>query len=301
MVRPLLLDVDTGVDDAIAIALATRLREHELVAVTTVAGNVPIEFATDNTLRVLAWLGADVPVYRGACEPLTRPLVTAREHHGHDGLGGWQMPVAAGDVQTLSAPQAIIQTARQHQGNVTFVFVGPLTNLAIALILEPRLAEWVDRLVIMGGAFFGPGNVTEFAEFNVFVDPEAAAVVARSGIAATWIGLDVTHQTNLTAQQWRAVEHADDAGSVLVREVTRRSLLELRRPAFHLHDPLAVAVAENPAIVAGQGGAVVVEVGEHGRGSTRVAYGYGTDFASLAAREVDQSAFDAVFGALMSR
>jgi purine nucleosidase len=300
--RPLLLDVDTGVDDAVAIALATRLTAHELIAVTTVAGNVPVEFATDNTLRVLAWLDVPVPVYRGASEPLVRPLVTAREHHGHDGLGGWQVPAEPATVSNETAPEAIVRIARQHQGEVTFVFVGPLTNLAIALNLEPRVAQWVDRLVIMGGAFFGPGNVTDVAEFNVYVDPEAAAVVVRSGIAATWVGLDVTHRTNLTMDHWRALATADDPGRVLVREVTRRTLADLGRPAFHLHDPLAVAVAEHPETVTCERGGVSVDTGEHRRGATRVTQENAVDAPGpQVARHVRQEEFDAVFRALMFR
>ncbi|MEX2314116.1 MAG: nucleoside hydrolase, partial [Thermomicrobiales bacterium] len=112
----MLLDVDTGVDDAVAIALASRLESHELVALTTVAGNVPVEFTTANTLTVAAWLGIDVPIYRGMSEPLARPLYTAREHHGFDGLGGWKPPVTPAKLETETAPEAIVRLAREHRG-----------------------------------------------------------------------------------------------------------------------------------------------------------------------------------------
>lgn len=296
--RPLLLDVDTGVDDAVAIALATRLNEHTLVAVTTVAGNVPIEFATENTLRVREWLGADFPVFRGASEPLVRPLLDAREHHGHDGLGGWSLPAARSEVRDETAPEAIVKLAREFRGDMTFVFLGPLTNLAMALNLEPRVVDWVHRLVIMGGAFFGPGNVTPFAEFNIFVDPEAAALVARSGIPATWVGLDATHQTNISRESWERLSGPEENGVVLVREVTRRSLMERGRDVFHLHDPLAVAVAEHADIVTCPTGEVIVDTGEFRRGATRLAAGSPT---ARVAQGVDQDAFDAVFGALVRR
>src|SRR5262245_54589979 len=118
--RPLLMDVDTGIDDAMAIALATHLETHELIAVTTVAGNVPVEVGTLNSLRVLEWLGADVPVYRGMDAPLARPLWSAQEFHGEDGLGGWAEPFARRTVEDVSAPEAIIQLARRHRGDITF-------------------------------------------------------------------------------------------------------------------------------------------------------------------------------------
>jgi inosine-uridine nucleoside N-ribohydrolase len=297
----MLLDVDTGVDDAVAIALATRLIEHELVALTTVAGNVPIEFATSNTLRVVSWLGIDVPVFRGASSPLVRRLVDAREHHGYDGLGGWNVPVEPAPLSDITAPEVIVRLAREYRDGITFVFVGPLTNLAVALNLEPRIVEWSPRLVVMGGAFFGPGNVTshaEFAEFNVFVDPEAAALVMRSGLSVNWVPLDVTRQTTLTRDTWQRLEAAEECGKVLVREVMRRTFVDLGRSAFPLHDPLAVAVAERPSIVDMAVGLATVETGEHERGRTRLAEAAGETVSSVA-RGVRQDEFGDVFRRLV--
>jgi inosine-uridine nucleoside N-ribohydrolase len=299
MPRPLLLDVDTGVDDAIAIALASRLDDHRLIALTTVAGNVPVEFATNNTLRVARWLDIDVPVYRGMSQPLVRPLIDAREHHGFDGLGGWQVPVEPGSPGETTAPEVIVRLARQHQGDITFVFTGPLTNLAVALSLEPRVAEWVSDLVIMGGAFFNPGNVTSVAEFNIYVDPEAAAQVAASGIRATWIGLDVTHQTTISRQQWDALQNLSDPAGTLVREVTRQTLVDLGKTRFPLHDPLAMAVAERTDIVGTETGAVLVDTSESYRGRTRLAEAAGDDTTARVARTVDQRAFSALFNRLV--
>jgi inosine-uridine nucleoside N-ribohydrolase len=300
MPRPLLLDVDTGVDDAIAIALATRLSAHELVGVSTVAGNVPVEDATRNTLDVLAWLGVDLPVYRGNNLPLSRPLQTAREHHGATGLGSWQIPASGRREQDETAPEAIVRLARQHAGEITFVFTGPLTNLAVALSLEPRLVEWVAKLVIMGGAFYKPGNTTKHAEFNIYADPEAAARVAQSGLPATWVGLDVTHQTLLTRAMWDELSGATASASVLAREVLRRTFEELDRPAFPMHDPLAVAVAEEPTLVGLERGAVRVDVGEPRRGETRVGPAYADDAVSAVANAVDVAAFHAMLRTLLS-
>jgi inosine-uridine nucleoside N-ribohydrolase len=293
----MLLDVDTGVDDAVAIALASKLESHELVALTTVAGNVPVEYATANTLAVAAWMEIDVPIYRGMAEPLARPLFDAREHHGYDGLGGWKPPVSPATLEPETAPEAIVRLAREHRNEITFVFVGPLTNLAVALSLEPRIAEWVDRLVIMGGAFTVPGNTTRHAEFNIYADPEAAAKVARSEMRAEWVPLDATHETGITRGQWDQLEGSEDRGHVLVREVMRRSLTELNRPRFYLHDPLAVAVADTHDAVEMMVGSVEVNVGEFQRGRTRMSEPVGDEVSNIAARHVRED----VFGSIMDR
>lgn len=297
MAIPLLLDVDTGVDDAMAIALAASLTSHDLVAVTTVAGNVPLERSTDNSLRVLEWLGEDAPVYRGMSRPLVRTLHTATSVHGNDGLGGWGLPAPKQAVGPISAPEAIIRLAREHKGALDAAFVGPLTNLAVALMLEPDLAGWFNNVTIMGGAFFGPGNVTPAAEFNIYVDPEAANVVARSGLDATWIGLDVTHQTALSRGAWDRLNDETGKMSTLAREVSRQTFVERNREQVYLHDPLAVAVLTSADLVECIHGQVLVETGEDSRGETRIAHGDGT---SLAAATVDSAAFLEMFGKMLS-
>lgn len=289
------MDVDTGVDDAMAIALASRLDEHELVAITTVAGNVPVEAATRNTRTVAGWLGLDVPIYAGLDRPLVRALRDAREHHGEAGLGDWQPDIELAELRDVVAPEAIVRVAREHHGAITFVFVGPLTNLAVALSLEPRLPELVDRLVIMGGAFFNAGNMTRWAEFNIFVDPDAAQRVADAGFRATWVGLDVTHHVTLDRNDWESLAPATEPGAVLVREMTRRSLVDLGRPRAHLHDPLAVAVAEDPSIVGLAEGLVVIDTTEPRRGRTRLAEPAADDTRAAVCRSVDRERFREMF------
>lgn len=296
-IRPLLLDVDTGVDDAMAIALATRLDHHELIAMTTVAGNVPLVHTTPNTLRVLEWLGEDVPVYRGMHEPLARPLITAGHVHGDDGIGGWNLPQPSTSIQDEGAPEAIVRLAREHAGEIVFAFVGPLTNLAVALKLEPELPALVTRLVIMGGAFFNPGNVTPDAEFNVYVDPEAAAVVASSSFNATWIGLDVTHQTVLDRRRWAELDAEASPPATLAREVCRQSFETRGVAHVHLHDPLAVAVVDAPELVRTLPGEINVDVGAFTPGRTRVSpqvAGPGS-----AAETVDVDRFHEIFACLL--
>lgn len=293
MPRPLLLDVDTGVDDAIALALATSFIELELLAVCTVAGNVSVEHATHNTLAVLDWMGVDRPVYRGMSAPLVRPLHTAREHHGPTGLGNWDIPASGRREEDVSAPEAMIRLAREHAGEIVFVCTGPLTNLAVALTLEPRLVDWVERLVVMGGSFFNRGNVTPQAEFNVFADPEAAALVARSGMRATWVGLDVTRQTLFRRADWdRLGDDANSRGARLMRAVLRRSFEELGLPGFPMHDPLTVAVAEQPDVVGVERGEVLVDVGPHRRGETRVSAAIVGEAACDVSTTVDTAGFE---------
>ncbi len=291
--KPLLLDVDTGVDDAMAIALATRLDDHQLVGITTVAGNVPLDFTTLNTQRVLEWLGVDIPIYRGMSAPLARPLVSAGNVHGDDGLGGWNLPAPSIAISKLTAPEAIIRLAREHAGEIDFAFVGPLTNLAVAVLLAPDLPGLVSHLVIMGGAFFNPGNVTPEAEFNIYVDPEAAAIVAAAGFNATWVGLDVTHQTVLDRASWEGLSNATSSGAQLVREVCRRSFEVRDVEQVHLHDPLALAVVAWPDLIGGVPGEISIDVGAHARGRTRVSTFM--DGTGQAARSVDVERFHSMF------
>ncbi|MFW6074309.1 MAG: nucleoside hydrolase [Chloroflexota bacterium] len=267
---PLLMDVDTGIDDAMAIALATQLESCDLVAVTTVAGNVTVDHATRNTLNVLSWMGSEAPVSRGMSEPLSRPLFSAADVHGKDGLGGWGIPTSERSVTGESAPETILRISREYEGRLTLVFVGPLTNLAAALKLDPTLPERVHELVIMGGAFQRPGNVTPHAEFNIFVDPEAAAAIARSSFRARWVGLDVTRQVRLTLEQWQSLAGVESPGAILVREVCRESIETKGLEGVTLHDPLALAAALEPSLIGNRAGIVTVATDHFRRGETRL-------------------------------
>src|SRR3954468_10778522 len=204
--QPYFLDVDTGIDDAVALALAVASPEIELLAVSTLAGNVDVVRATDNTRRVLSWLKSpSVPVHRGASRPLVKTHADAVHVHGHNGLGGISLPDSAGGIGKDRGPAALIRHAMERPGEITLVCTGPLTNLAIALNVEPSIAVLLRRLVIMGGAFFNPGNVTKFAEFNIYVDPEAAAQVFAAPFSdVTVVGLDASHQAALDRKTWRS-------------------------------------------------------------------------------------------------
>jgi purine nucleosidase len=269
--RPLMLDVDTGVDDAAAIALAIGLKAN-LVAISTVAGNVPIDASTENTRRVLSLLGReDVPVYRGASRPLTATYQDASHVHGSNGLGGVELPPATAPEGDCTGTEAIIRLAERYAGELTLVMVGPLTNLAIALSLRPGITRQIARLVIMGGAYFYPGNITTFSEFNLYVDPDAAQQVFNAKWEdITAIGLDVTHQTALTRDMWKAIPKDATGAAGLVRAISQRTFGERARSGFLLHDPLAVAVALDSSLITGRCQAVTMELQGNTRGRSSV-------------------------------
>jgi inosine-uridine nucleoside N-ribohydrolase len=293
---PLWLDVDTGVDDALAIALAVRAGAN-LAGVSTVAGNVPIDLATDNTRGVLAQVGADhVSVHRGASRPLAVAYHDAAHVHGANGLGGAHIGESRVPESDVNGVQAILDAADRHSGELVLVALGPLTNVAIALSIRPALARQIGRLVIMSGAFHVPGNVTPHAEFNAFADPHAAhQVMATDWPELIAVGLDVTHQTVVSRDQWDQIgEGASETGEML-RQIAARTFTERRMDGFYLHDPLAVAVALDPSLVSTEPMTVDVSLDEARRGMTTPA-GSG---AVNVATGVDSTRFDRLFAELM--
>lgn len=253
----IVLDIDTGIDDALAILLALNSPELDLIACTTVSGNTTVSQATTNTLAVLELAGrSDIPVATGATRPLTRRLTTATFFHGANGLGNIELPAPKTTAQALPAPKFLIETAHRYSGELTVVATGPLTNLALALILDPHWLEHLKRLVIMGGAVRTHGNVTPVAEANFYNDPEAAQAVFNAGSLGaniTLVGLDVTGQTRLG---WSEIAHLEQKLDNLSPQ-TRLSVDLLRfytksygesREAW-LHDPLAVGIAAQPDLV----------------------------------------------------
>lgn len=292
---PLMLDVDTGVDDALAIALAIRSHAN-LVGVSTVAGNVSIDLATENSLRVLSWMGAEsVPVHRGASRPLVVDYQDAAHVHGGNGLGGAELPVSGASESSNGGVDALLANAAQHDGELVLVALGPLTNVAIALSLRPGLARQIRTLVIMGGAYFVPGNVTPHAEFNAFADPHACGQVLQ----AEWneiivVGLDVTHQTIISREQWEATPDDAPGAAGLLKRITGRTFNERKLDGFYLHDPLALAVAIHPELVEKEPHSISVDVHER-RGKTTPAQGRGVSIAT----SVDAERFEAEFARRM--
>ncbi len=274
--RNVIIDCDTGVDDALALLLALRSPDLNVIGITCVAGNVSLNQVVRNTLTVVEHSGKQVPVYAGAAASLTGWGKTAEHVHGDDGLGNLGLPPPQGQVEAESAVTFLVRAFMEAGEPVELVTLAPLTNIAIALILEPRLAERIPSLVIMGGDITG-GNVTPAAEFNIHVDPEAADVVVRSGIPKTLVPYDVIKDGGtLSAANIADIEAVPTPwrwlGGRLMRFLLERDtdhlgVTEVIGPA----DPAAMAVAIDPRIATIGRYYVAVETrGEHTRGATVV-------------------------------
>jgi purine nucleosidase len=266
--HPIILDVDTGVDDALAIALALRSPELQVLGITTVSGNVNLDRTTANTLLALDVLGAPpIPVVRGAAAPLGGPqALTAAHVHGGDGLGGVSSRYPVSSRPTAEgALRFLLQTIRRQPGVVTLVATAPLTNVALALREDPETMRQLAGITVMGGALRVPGNVGPVSEFNFAVDPDAAAIVVRAGLPLRLVPLDVTEQVTLTEG---ALEGAGRSGPVarFVRDITAFSMQFHREreggAGLFLHDPLAVGVVADPSLVRDE--AVPIDVERRG-------------------------------------
>lgn len=281
---PVLIDTDPGVDDALALLLALSAPGWRVEAITTVAGNVPVEQATRNVARILGSLAVDPPplVGVGAAGPRRGPLLTATDVHGPDGLAGLgQRRGRDGQALLPEAPLArhpggaadlLVASARRWPGRLVVVALGPLTNLAESLDRDQGALRRVARVVVMGGAVKAPGNVTATAEFNVYVDPESAARVLGAALPLTLVPLDVTRQAVWSEAGVRRLARATGRAARCAHLVGQAALaLPHHREAggLVLHDPLAVAVALDPTLVETEELPLTVELeGRHTRGMT---------------------------------
>ena len=252
MTRTFLIDTDTASDDAVALIMALRSRDVRVAAITVVAGNVPVAQATSNALFAVELCGADVPVYSGAEAPLLRKLVIADWFHGADGLGDHGYKPVKRRAEPGHALDALIRTVHENPG-IEIITLGPLTNLAMALLREPKLAALVQRCVVMGGAPCCSGNVTPAAEYNIWVDPEAARIVFHSGLRLEMVGWQLCCGEAVLSQ--------DDINGVLamknpVADFAVRSnntaaeafLKQTGQTGISLPDPVSMGIALNPAL-----------------------------------------------------
>jgi purine nucleosidase len=254
MATPIILDCDPGIDDALAIVFAHGHPGIDLLGLTTVAGNAGLAKTTVNALAVCEYIGAaGIPVTAGCAGPLLRPAFDARHVHGESGLGGAVLPPPVATAAPGHAVDYIIDTIGAARGEITLVATGPLTNIALAVKREPRLADWVREFVIMGGSA-GRGNVTPAAEYNMWADPEAAAAVFRAGWTVTELGLDVTMRTGAAAAVMERMRALGPLGAELLLaalaryESTARAELAGERPGPPVHDVCAVAWVAEPGL-----------------------------------------------------
>ena len=259
--RPIVIDTDPGVDDALALMLALRSPDLRVELITTVAGNVTLETGTANAQRLLALIDPPSwpPLAQGASRPLKRSLFTATDVHGDDGLGGItrltrrdgtpQYPLPEQHRVSRQAAQRLVRLVHTHGSDLTIVALGPLTNIARAVQQAPEIMRQLGRLIIMGGAIGVSGNVTATAEFNIFVDPHAADIVLTAGMPITLVPLDITRQVRLTQEfLHQAAPGGSNPLATAIRRMTR-DMLRSPSPGMPMHDPLAVAVAIDPSLV----------------------------------------------------
>ena len=276
MPRTFLIDTDTASDDAVALIMALRAPDVRVAAITVVAGNVDVQQATRNALYAVELCGADVPVYSGASKPLVRAYQNATWFHGRDGLGDHDYPAAKRHCETNHAVDAMIDTIEANPGLI-LVTLGPLTNVALAVSRNPGIVSQVSRCVLMGGAPCCEGNVTPAAEYNIWVDPEAASIVLRSGLRVELIGWHLCRgEAVLGADDIAYVESLNSKLGHFAIECNSHARMAYKTQTCEdgicLPDPVAMCVALDPT-VATSWSAHYVEVetqGELTRGMTVV-------------------------------
>ena len=304
---PLIIDCDPGVDDAIALLMAmARGDRFHLLGITAVAGNVPLPYTVRNALKICALAGNfQLPVYAGCPRPLLQPLFTAADVHGATGLRGAELPEPQAEPQPSHAVSFLIDTLTQAAQPVTVAALGPLTNLAVALVQAPQIAQHIERLVVMGGAV-GQGNVTPAAEFNIYVDPHAARIVFEADIPTTLITLDTTHQVLTTPKRLAAIRQLGSdvarAAADLLAHYGRSDIERYGMEGAPLHDPCVVAYLLQPELFSLRPTTVTVDiVSPDNMGRTVVDWWYRTGAAAnveIAAAVDASGVYDLVLDAL---
>lgn len=252
MKEKVILDVDPGHDDAVAIMLAAKNPKIDLLAITTVAGNQTLDKTTKNALNICSHLGINVPIAAGMDRPMVRDQIIADDIHGETGLDGPEFGEITVELDKRHAVDLIIELLMESDGDVNLVPTGPLTNIAMAMRKEPRIVDKIKRIVLMGGAYT-IGNVTPSAEFNILVDPEAAHVVFTSGRPIVMMGLDLTRQAKATREVIEKMKTIDNKASKLFVDImefftkTQREVFGWEAPPTH--DPTTIAYLIDPSII----------------------------------------------------
>ena len=267
MARKIIIDTDPGQDDAVAILLALASPEDlEVLAITAVAGNVPLPLTAVNALKMVELAGRrDVPVYAGCDRPMVRPLITAEYVHGKTGLDGADLPDPVTALAPGHAVDRIIELVMSHEpGTLTLCPLGPLTNIGSALARAPEIAPRLREIVLMGGGFFEGGNTTPTAEFNIYVDPQAADLVFRCGVPLTVMSLDVTHRALMLPRHLdRFGRMGTPLGNAVYGLLTFYERYDVEKYGMEggpLHDPCVIAYLLRPELFGGRQINVEVEV-----------------------------------------
>ena len=311
MPRKIIIDTDPGQDDAVALLLALASPEDlEVLAVVTVAGNVPLSHTTANARQVLELAGRpDLPLYAGCARPMRRSLVTAEHVHGATGLDGPVLPAPTMPVQSQHGVQSLIEIFRQAEpGSITLVTLGPLANVAMAVVEAPDIASRIREIVAVLGSWSENGNITPAAAFNEYVDPEAADVVLTSGVKLTMVPMDVTHQCLTTPSRFAAPRANGNVCSVAAADMLAFSeAFDVAKYGWEgapLHDPCAIAYLIAPGMFGGRKVNVVIETaGTYTSGMSVVDWWRVTSREpnALFLREVDVDSFYALLTERLSR
>ena len=266
MTRKVIIDTDPGQDDAVAILLALASPEDfDVLGIVAVAGNVRLAQNAANALKVVELSGrTDVPVYAGCERPMRRHLVTAEHVHGDTGLNGPDLPEPRLGLQQQHGVDFLIETLLAHEaGTITLCTLGPLTNVAMAMVKAPPIGPRIKEIVMMGGAYFEVGNITPAAEFNIYVDPEAADVVLRSGVPITMAPLDLTHMMLTTNERLAAIRALGNRTGIAVADMLgfsqRFDVHKYGTNGAPLHDPCVIAYLIKPELFSGRHINVTVE------------------------------------------
>lgn len=264
-VRKIIIDTDPGQDDAVAILLALASPEIEVLGITAVAGNVPLSLTEVNARKVCELAGRpDIRVFAGADRPLKRELVTAEYVHGATGLNGPVLPEPKMPLQDQHAVDFIVETLLAAEGSITLCLLGPLTNIAMALQKAPEITAKIDEIVLMGGGCFEGGNITPSAEFNIYVDPQAAEIVFKSGVPITVLPLDVTHQVLTTADRIKAFRDLGNKCGIATAKMMdffeRFDEEKYGTDGAPLHDPNVIAYLLQPDLYQGRFVNIEIEI-----------------------------------------
>ncbi len=309
MKRRIWIDTDTASDDVVAIIIALQHPDVEVVGMSIVAGNVPLEMGVQNALITVERCGASTPVHAGADRPLSRPLESAQFVHGNDGMGDIGLDLTGRVPTSRDGIGAMIDAFRAHPGELELVTLGPLTNIAVAIRSEPAFISWVKRCVSMAGTGVLPGNVTALSEFNVWADPEAAYMVFESGMRVEMVGWDVSWQdaviTDALASELRGLSRLGEFAIDIQRNVREFCRDVTHIDGFDFPDPIAMCVAIDDSIVTKEDDKyveVILSEG-HARGQTMV------DWLSVTGKaantrvvlRADQAKFHAMLRAALRR